>query len=226
MSRHVPSWHDSGTDFCTAARLRTELSYSNERREPRAELPRRELHLDANGLELPRDNLAGADPVRPAAHDVEFVAQRLPVGHAAHGMMVPVANGGAGGQQVGDLLGVAPGGGTGLPAGWEAFVSPEGREYFHHAASKETQWAHPLEEYYRSLVFMRKEGGEILEKNNEVACLCSLNGLASDRGWLPASPEPPKIHSGCGGPRTPTCEPRSAGPKKSAGTPPRRLGRR
>ena len=54
-----------------------------------------------------------------------------------------------------------------LPAGWEAFVSPEGREYFHHAASKETQWAHPLEEYYRSLVFMRKEGGEILEKKSK-----------------------------------------------------------
>ena len=32
----------------------------------------------------------------------------------------PTQLGGAGGQQVGDLLGVAPGGGTGLPAGWEA----------------------------------------------------------------------------------------------------------
>jgi len=52
----------------------------------------------------------------------------------------------------------------GLPAGWEAFVSPDGREYFHNAAQKETQWAHPLEEYYRSLVFMRKEGGEFLER--------------------------------------------------------------
>ena len=42
-------------------------------------------------------------------------------------------------------------------------MSPNGREYSNNAAAKEMQWAHPLEEYYCSLGFMHKEGGEVLE---------------------------------------------------------------
>jgi hypothetical protein len=37
----------------------------------------------------------------------------------------------------------------------------------------------------------QKSDGLREEKNNEVACLCSLSGLANDLGWLPALPELP-----------------------------------
>mmetsp|Transcript_22499 Transcript_22499/g.62412 ORF Transcript_22499/g.62412 Transcript_22499/m.62412 type:complete len:545 (-) Transcript_22499:123-1757(-) len=51
-----------------------------------------------------------------------------------------------------------------LPDNWESYTAAGGRVYYYNLETRVTQWAHPLEDYYRSLVFMRKEGDAELEK--------------------------------------------------------------
>ena len=42
------------------------------------------------------------------------------------------------------------------------YFTEDGNPYYHHIPSKTTQWEHPMEEYYRGVVFMKKDGGDIL----------------------------------------------------------------
>jgi len=51
-----------------------------------------------------------------------------------------------------------------LPDGWQRHRDDKGKAYYHNARTSTTQWAHPLEMYYRGLVFMRKEGDQLLEE--------------------------------------------------------------
>ena len=50
-----------------------------------------------------------------------------------------------------------------LPDGWvEAADAATGRLYYHSPYLNRSQWQHPLEGYYRGLVFMRMEGSRLL----------------------------------------------------------------
>ena len=50
-----------------------------------------------------------------------------------------------------------------IAEGWERHKDDKGKPYYHNKTTHSTQWAHPLETYYRGLVFMRKEGDQLLE---------------------------------------------------------------
>jgi len=93
----------------------------------------------------------GASPSRPgpSGRDVAAAARRLNIDLVFDADLLGVAE---------EFLKVA------LPQGWEEFYDDEARAYYHHAESGTTQWAHPLEEYYRGVVFMRKEGDVHLEQ--------------------------------------------------------------
>lgn len=99
---------------------------------------------------LPMD--AGAAPERPAerpdGRQVADAARRLNIDLVFDADLLEVAE---------EFLTVP------LPGGWEEFHDDDGRAYYHHAESGTTQWAHPLEEYYRGVVFMRKDGDALLE---------------------------------------------------------------
>mmetsp|Transcript_28420 Transcript_28420/g.47719 ORF Transcript_28420/g.47719 Transcript_28420/m.47719 type:complete len:493 (+) Transcript_28420:564-2042(+) len=51
-----------------------------------------------------------------------------------------------------------------LPDDWELHRDANSKAYYHNIMTSLTQWAHPLEMYYRGLVFMRKEGDQLLEE--------------------------------------------------------------
>mmetsp|Transcript_24828 Transcript_24828/g.54095 ORF Transcript_24828/g.54095 Transcript_24828/m.54095 type:complete len:509 (-) Transcript_24828:41-1567(-) len=51
-----------------------------------------------------------------------------------------------------------------LPEDWEMHRDDNHKAYYHNTITNTTQWAHPLELYYRGLVFMRKEGDQLLEE--------------------------------------------------------------
>lgn len=40
----------------------------------------------------------------------------------------------------------------------------QGRKYYASKTTLKTQWQHPMEEYYKGVVFMRKEGEQLLEE--------------------------------------------------------------
>lgn len=48
--------------------------------------------------------------------------------------------------------------------GWEMHEDDKGRKYYASKATLKTQWQHPMEEYYKGVVFMRKEGEQLLEE--------------------------------------------------------------
>ena len=50
------------------------------------------------------------------------------------------------------------------PAGWKEFVDPHGKAYYYCAALDKTQWKHPLEDLYKAMVYMSKEGVQDLRK--------------------------------------------------------------
>eukprot|EP00227_Mantoniella_beaufortii_P003457 CAMPEP_0197608380 /NCGR_PEP_ID=MMETSP1326-20131121/48950_1 /TAXON_ID=1155430 /ORGANISM="Genus nov. species nov., Strain RCC2288" /LENGTH=442 /DNA_ID=CAMNT_0043176573 /DNA_START=275 /DNA_END=1600 /DNA_ORIENTATION=+ len=51
-----------------------------------------------------------------------------------------------------------------VPPGWETHDDDQGRRYYSNKATIKTQWQHPMEEYYKGVVFMRKEGEQLLEE--------------------------------------------------------------
>lgn len=53
---------------------------------------------------------------------------------------------------------------TPLPLGWTEYSSDDGRIYYFNERRRKTQWDHPLEEYYKGIVFMRKIGFNLLER--------------------------------------------------------------
>lgn len=48
--------------------------------------------------------------------------------------------------------------------GWDVHKDDQGRKYYANKATLQTQWQHPMEEYYKGVVFMRKEGEQLLEE--------------------------------------------------------------
>ena len=53
-----------------------------------------------------------------------------------------------------------------LPEGWEECCTPEGLAFYHFTRLGVTQWEHPLEGYYRGVVFMLKGGRQLLERSH------------------------------------------------------------
>ncbi|UPR04646.1 hypothetical protein HOP50_17g79900, partial [Chloropicon primus] len=53
---------------------------------------------------------------------------------------------------------------TPLPLGWTEYSNDDGRIYYFNEKSRATQWDHPLEDYYKGIVFMRKIGYNVLER--------------------------------------------------------------
>ena len=53
-----------------------------------------------------------------------------------------------------------------LPDGWEECCTPEGLVFYHFVRLGVTQWEHPLEGYYRGVVFMLKGGRQQLERSH------------------------------------------------------------
>ena len=53
-----------------------------------------------------------------------------------------------------------------LPEGWEECCTPEGLAFYHFIRLGVTQWEHPLEGYYRGVVFMLKGGRQLLERSH------------------------------------------------------------
>jgi hypothetical protein len=51
-----------------------------------------------------------------------------------------------------------------VPEGWETHEDDQGRKYYSSKTTLKTQWQHPMEEYYKGVVFMRKEGEQLLEE--------------------------------------------------------------
>lgn len=53
-----------------------------------------------------------------------------------------------------------------------------GRNYYHNIVTNVTQWSHPMEDYYRGIVFMNKEGTRLLEEK-------AMTVRPADSFWRP-----------------------------------------
>lgn len=105
--------------------------------------------IDESNLLIPSKVQADdLPPERPSGPEVAEVARKLGIDMVFDSDLLYIAE---------DLLVAA------LPEHWEAHRDDTGKAYYHNTATETTQWAHPLEQYYRGLVFMRKEGDQLLE---------------------------------------------------------------
>ena len=48
--------------------------------------------------------------------------------------------------------------------GWTEYSNDDGRIYYFNERKRTTQWEHPLEDYYKGIVYMRKIGYNVLER--------------------------------------------------------------
>mmetsp|Transcript_5942 Transcript_5942/g.8023 ORF Transcript_5942/g.8023 Transcript_5942/m.8023 type:complete len:496 (+) Transcript_5942:60-1547(+) len=94
------------------------------------------------------EDLEGTLPV-PSGPEVAEVARKLGIDLVFDSDLLYIAE---------DLLLSA------LPDGWLRHKDENNKSYYHSPSTSTTQWSHPLEMYYRGLVFMRKEGDQLLEE--------------------------------------------------------------